>query len=97
MISKIHKAPSNDVILFCYNVLDIHKNYSKLAFTQYVYDTNGGCCFGKYSGPGFPYLGVARSYKGGRQGKCKNQIIFLCNMGRENHHKIPLIISQISK
>ena len=46
---------------------------------------------------GFPNLGVGRLQKGGRQGKCKNKIIFLFNMGRENHHKIPLIISQISK
>ena len=40
-----------------------------------------------YSIPGFPNLGVARPQKGGRQGKCKNENIFIFNMGKENHHK----------
>ena len=52
---------------------------------------------------GFPNLGVGttpgghKTLKRGRQGKCKNKILFLFNMGRENPHKIPLIISQVSK
>ena len=46
---------------------------------------------------GFPTWGSRGLRKGGRQGKCKNKNKFIFNMGRENRHKIPLIMGQISK
>ena len=68
---------------------------------------NGKCLFIKSVrqltlGQGFPTWGrdprgVARPLKEGRRGKFKNKNNFLFNRGSENHHKIPLIMSQISK
>mgnify|MGYP006120463767 CR=1 FL=1 len=73
----------------------------KQAFSQFSSSRSRSkqCSHTHRTSAGFPNLGsgVVRPYKGGRRGKCKNKNQFLFNTGRGNHHKIPLIISQISK